>query len=310
MAAANGKLTRFFAGGREYPIQKVDYSADYNEKDQTDSTTNADGSESAMGRAKRTFKASGFLYTPNGAAITSGTLEVGKKYFVAAGTFAAGDRSYTQGMIFEAITAESCSETNQARLLGDIIPGDQVGITIGGNSVAIKSINYKVSYPIKEINTTNTPVGETNIGADRPTRATTLTLVMNSEVADLLTNDAIARNVVVSLGADQTITGVTKFKKVGHSTDVKGGYVIQTYDSVWQGVPELSPELAGVLPPIGNMVNSIKLVADYDTGGSGEKAYSGQGIIGDLEISGDVDSDVQVTYSGQFDGAVTTAIIS
>ena len=295
----------FWFGGREYPVESIDFNIDYDKSDSTDSSTASDGKEIVVGRGKRQSKIGAFLYKAEGTEIVTGTLTAGTKYLVTGGAITEGAKSYAVGTIFVSDGTGTASGTNKVKPLGAIINGKTAACSVGGTVVPVT--NFKYSAKWDETDTTDSSssadIKESTIG--RAERTSSIELIQTKEDADLLTSSPVSKAVILTFDSGITITGNAIFtKKGGLTASSKSDVVKVSYDLTWLGVPVM----AGFNLIPANTSAAVKLV--YAKGASTDKAYSGSGIVTGYDISIDASKgeSAKVDYNLTYTTAVTETV--
>lgn len=305
MAKLNSVFVKFWLNALEWAINSADFNYDWGSDDATDTSTTGDGIEITTKRPKGTTKIEYDLRDALGTELATGSPAVGQKCIVTGGTVTSGGVGYTVGMLFTATGVETLSGTNKCKPLGAKIHAENMTISIAASTTAITSFKYDEKY--KEDDASDTATGSTGYESTpgRATRTSTVEIIMDKAVADLLTSTLPANKaVVVTLAANNTITGTVLFTKKGDSANSKGGDLIKaTYDMTWQGQPT-------------STLNTLPTAVSYAakrilyTGASTNKGQSGNGIIFNtsFEVNAQTGGLVKVSQDMTWQGVIAEAV--
>lgn len=291
---------------REYPVDSFDFGIDYNEIDTTDSTTNPDGTEVISGRSKRATSVNAFLYSADGAELSSGSLVAGTKYRVTLGTITEGALSYPIGTIFTSAGTGTATISNKVVPLGTPINGKAVACSIASVVTPVTNFKYAVSYNETDVTDSATAADNTETVVGRAKRTSTIELIQKKDATDLLAASPAPIAVILTLTTGVTITGSATFKKLGGNTaSSKSDAVKQQYEMTWQGVPTFAGALLTTLLPVATSVHTSLI---YAKGATSNRSYSGNATVTSYDLSTDVNNGAKISYKLTWQGAVTTMI--
>jgi hypothetical protein len=278
----SGLTGKFFYDSVEQAVKKADIDMSFNMADSTSTATNPLSTESIALRATRTIKVDALLYDAFGTEIVTGTLTLGKKYLVtaSASTF---DGKWAVGSLFTSDGTETATGTEKVKLHGDEITGGSLALSIAGT--------FKDSSSTEEI-------------ALRSVATSKIDCIMYRDTADKVTNSTpTATALVLTFKTGTTITGTGVFKQMSITDDING-IVKVSYQIDWVGLPvEVN---CGFLEM--GVSNSCQRI--YETGTSTNKEITGNAIFTEKTITADVNSEVKISYSGTFVGAITPSVYS
>lgn len=294
-----GKTLKFSMNAIEKEIKGVTFDDNYTMLDSTTTGTTAPGSESVVGRTKRTAKIDADFHDVLGGEISTGTLTAGTKYLVTAGTV----DTHAVGTIFESDGTEQCTVDNKVKPLGLKITGKTLAVSIASSTFACTSIDYAVKYTEFDSTTTGTATPSTEVVAGRFKATSKFEALMYRTTADLITASAPSSvAVVLTFASGLTVTGNAVLHQLSISDDVNG-IVKVTYNAEWQGVP--------VEVGIGDlaMATAQACAIIYETGTT-NKAITGTLILMGKTVSSDTNGDAKISYDGALNGAITKTVYS
>ena len=297
-----GNYLQFWFGGREYPVEGVEYSSDYSELDTTDTSSPADATETVLNRTKRALKVDGTLAAAMGAEVATGTAVLGTTYLVTKGTITEAPSTYLLGTIFTSAGTGVLTTDNRVKPLGAKLLGKDIECNWNVGDVPVTAIKYSEEYSEYDATDSSTTGDATEWITGRAKRTGTLELIQTNTAADLLTTDPVADDLVLTFGAGLTLTGKAILKKLSVVTSGKGDMVKVTYECNWVG--SVVSTLADVLTP----AVSTAVIVIWKTGVSTNKQISGNAVVVSTSIEADINSLVKVSYGLDFVGAVTPAV--
>lgn len=302
MALLTGKTLQFWTGtnhttpSREIAVESVSSDVDFQEIDVTDSSSGYTGTNIMLGRAKRSLKVSGFYYGVDGAEVVSGSLTAGTKYRLTGGAF--GISQYI-GQIFTAAGTETASGTNKCKPLGTIVNGKNMTVTIGGSAHPVTSFKYNEQYSEFDATNTTTAGNATEFVTGRAKRTGTIEVIMESSIADLITeSDPANQAMVITLSSGTAMTAVGILKKKAVSAKVSDMTKV-VYDIVFQGEPSTAfPNLTSL-----GVSQGFFVILGFGATGTNQ-AYVGNGVAKGLSIDANVKGDVKISYDIDWSGAI------
>lgn len=299
MSKIVGKDLEFWFDGKEYPVVSVNLSEEFNQLDATDTSTAGDGKDFEVGRASRQISVEAQLYSPDGAEISSGTLQAGKKYRVTARNTVLS--AYEIGQMFVAQGTETMSATDKVVPLGNPITGKNMSFVFNSLNRPLMNVDYSTKYDDIDVTDTSSTGDSTEFIVSRAERESKITAVVKSNEADLLTTNPTPQNGTITFDTGQTVTGqiIPVSKQI---TDEAQGKAQVDYTFKWKGAPT---EANLGLPTA--QQKAFKLI--LKRGSSTHKQYTGNAIITEKIISGNVNNEiVKITYALKINGAVTYAV--
>jgi hypothetical protein len=298
----SGLTGKFFYDSVEQAVKKADIDMSFNMADSTSTATNPLSTESIALRAKRTIKVDALLYDAFGTEIVTGTLTLGKKYLVtaSASTF---DGKWAVGSLFTSDGTETATGTEKVKLHGDEITGGSLALSIAG-TFKCTAMDYSFKMNTADSTTTATDSSSTEEIALRSVATSKIDCIMYRDTADKVTNSTpTATALVLTFKTGTTITGTGVFKQMSITDDING-IVKVSYQIDWVGLPvEVN---CGFLEM--GVSNSCQRI--YETGTSTNKEITGNAIFTEKTITADVNSEVKISYSGTFVGAITPSVYS
>lgn len=300
MPKNSGKLLSFWFDSEERAVETVNFDSDFEELDVTDSSTVSPAMDFVMNRAKRTISITAFLRAANGAEINSGNLIAGNKYVVTAVDTVLA--AYEIGEIFTADGTETMSATDKVRPLGAVLKGKDMALTVASVSVPVTSISFNEAWGEFDSTDTETTGDATEFIAGRRKSTSTIEVIMRSEDADLLDESPAAQTVVVTFGSGYTLTGSATFKKKSIAAIAKGDMTKVSYDVTWSG------EITSTLNVLAR--GESKAVEVIYEAGTTNKEQTGNVILLNMTVSGDVNSVISVSYTGNWVGAVAEDVLT
>jgi hypothetical protein len=307
MAKVSGSTLEFWYGGVEYPVNSVTFDGSWDEIDTTDSATATPATEFITNRSKRTSKVEADLADVDGAEKTSGSLTLGSRYKVTGGsiTETVVSHVYPSGDVFMSDGTGTCNATNKVKPLGAKLPGKNASATIASVSTAVVSFKFTESYGEFDATDTGTSGDGTEFIVGRAKRTSSIEVIMQDTVADLLTNNPTAVAVVLTLGSGLTITGNAIFTKKGINSIAKGDMVKVAYDMSWVGSVTIT--LANLLAMGASTATIIRWKG---WGTTTQKQVSGNAIVIGRTFEMDVNSIAKVSYDLDWVGQPTEAVYS
>lgn len=298
MAKVVGKDLEFWFDGKEYPVVSANLSEDFETLDTTDTSTAGDGKDFTLGKAARQISIEALFYSPDSAEISSGTLIAGKKYRVTAKNTVLS--AYEIGQIFVAAGNEVMSATDKVVPIGDPVPGKNMSFVF--NSINVPLINADVSIKYDTLDTTDTSSSgdSSETSVSRGERESKISGIVRDTDTDLLTTNPTYQNATLTLNSGQTVTGqIIPINKT--ISDEVAGYAKVDYTFKWKGAPT---ETSIPFPTAQERAFRLLL----KRGASTHKQYSGNAVITEKTISGEVKGIIKVTLTLNVNGAITYAV--
>lgn len=302
MSKVTGKDLEFFWNGQEEPVENVKHSENFGTEEGTDTATPGDGKDYEVIRADRSFTAEQYLYTPDGAEITSGTLTAGSRYRVTNGTITEdeGGNIYTVGMIFESDGTGTASSTNRVKALGTKVTGKDMSFSFNATTVPVTDADISISYDELDATDTSSTGDSSETEVSRADRESKISVIMRSDAADLLTTNPAPQACILTLATGQTITGTAIPISKEIVNEVKGLVKID-YAFKWRGTPtEVAAGLATAVEKA--------FIIIHKRGTSTNKQYSGNAIITQKTITATIKGITKISYTFRINGAVTSAV--
>ena len=307
MGKVTGATLEFWYGGVEYPCNSVSFDGAWDEIETTDSATPTPSSDFILNRAKRTSKMEADLNDADGALKATGTLTANVRYRVTLGniTETVVSHIYPVGKCFTSDGTGVASASNQVYPLGAKLPGKSIICSIGGANTAVTSMKYDETYGEFDSTDSSTTGDGTEWITGRTKRTTSVELIMQDTVADLLTTNPASQAIILTFGTSLTLTGNGIFQKKSTTSPAKGDMVKVSYDLLWQGavVSTLARTLA-----MG--ASTATIVRWKGWGATTQKQVSGNAIVMSKSIEVDVNSMAKITYGLSWVGVPTEAIYS
>lgn len=297
----SGKNLRFWFDGTERPVDSVEFDADFNEIETTDSSTPSPATDFIMGRAKRTTKISANLYEAHGAEIASGDLIPGKKYIVTAKDTVLA--AYDIGEIFTAPSALTMSATDKVQPLGEVLNGKNISCSIAASPVPVTMLKFSEAYGEFDATDSSTTGDATEFISGRAKRTSSIELIQTQEDADALESDPEPQAVVLTFGSGLTISGNATFRKKTTVSNSLGDMVKTSYELSWNGA--VANTLFGLLTPAVDKDATIIWAK-----GTTNKEVDGTLMILSTEIDADAQGLVKATYSGNWVGEVDEDVVT
>jgi len=300
---ADGKELEFWLDGKEHPIKSINVNVDYDEKDSTDTATPGDGKDYEVVRAMRGFSLETNHYSADGAEITSGSLEAGKRYRLTGGEIVETQGTFDiVGQFFESDGSGEASAINKVVPLGNRLSGKNMDLTFDGSTVPVTDIEYAEKFDEQDGTDSATTGDGKEFEASRADREATITLIMRASAADLLTANPVKKAAILTFATGATLQGyllpISK-NPVGDTNQ----YVKVTYRFKWIGKPTETNMgfIAGVSKP-------IKII--YKRGASSNKEYLGNATIFTKTVKANIEELNSISYTFTINGALTENVYS
>lgn len=291
-----GKDLEFWFDGQEVPVNQATLSAAFDTIEATDSATPDTGKDFLASRASRTFSIEAFLYEPDGAEISSGSLTAGVRYRVTAGSIIETQGTFTAGQIFESDGSGVASASDKVVPLGSKIAGTDMSLLVNAVNVPLTDLDFSLTYDELDVTDSETTGDAKETEVSRADRETRVSGIVRADAADLLTTTPSPVDATLTFGLTATVDG--KILPISKEiTDSVNDVAKIDYSFKWIGFPTETGcgLVAGVQKP-------FKII--LKRGGIANKEYTGNCIITAKTVKGTISGIVSITYTVSINGAM------